>query len=141
MTLVESGLAEAGFRRAFSGNWIRNRGRSDAELDERDGVRLARELRLELPTTRGGRALAGQMGMLHRLGMSKRDLRAYAEERIREIKPKKRPQASVYDKPVDTAAQTPPKRSRKRKRIATVERTESLRDMPRRMTGKFSRRA
>jgi hypothetical protein len=79
---------------------LRTWGRTDAELDERAGARIVDELNLNVPAIWDGRALSGLLGSLERHGMTKTDLRHFAEQRLSEITPVKRPD------PVFTSAPT-----------------------------------
>jgi hypothetical protein len=79
---------------------LRNYGRTDAEMDERAGARIVDELNLKVPATWDGRALCGLLGSLERHGMSMIDLRHFAEQRLEQITPVKRPD------PVFTSAPT-----------------------------------
>jgi hypothetical protein len=85
--------------RGLNDLWSRRRGRTDAELDERAGDTLARKLNLQIPTSRPGWALRGELGMMERLGASKTDLHQYAEEQLRQMQPEKRPDPRFRAKP------------------------------------------
>jgi hypothetical protein len=89
VALDDSGITEFA-ELAFSGK-LHTWGRSNSQMDQRAGVALAQKMNLSIPNTWDGRALYGLLGTLERHGMAKTDLRHFAEQRLEEITPEKRP--------------------------------------------------